>query len=235
MGQQKKPGLKRARIGCVTCKARRVKCDEGKPACARCIRFEVECEGYSNKVGNKKREKNVPVATYHRPLVRSLYPRQSTQSTIPDEGVATTATTMLVTTSRSKAVGGDINARLGALNRTESSNSRGVHGRSARHSPTSILGAGRVDPFRSRSVQTGPYDNELLDHCGFISSSIKNQALGHCLTGAILTVIYRQALKSYGPGLVYIVMMGHQVRSTHYGSKSATEVPLFYRLCSLEE
>ncbi|KAF4332878.1 C6 zinc finger [Fusarium beomiforme] len=36
----------KVRSGCLTCKKRRVKCDEGKPACARCIRGDFVCDGY---------------------------------------------------------------------------------------------------------------------------------------------------------------------------------------------
>lgn len=36
--------------GCVTCKTRRVKCDEGKPHCWRCQRLGIECGGYKTKV-----------------------------------------------------------------------------------------------------------------------------------------------------------------------------------------
>ncbi|KAH8783640.1 hypothetical protein BGZ57DRAFT_735625, partial [Hyaloscypha finlandica] len=36
----------KVRTGCLTCKIRRVKCDEGKPACKRCIRFRTTCDGY---------------------------------------------------------------------------------------------------------------------------------------------------------------------------------------------
>ncbi|KAF7552225.1 hypothetical protein G7Z17_g4453 [Cylindrodendrum hubeiense] len=39
-------GLK-SRCGCLTCKARRVKCDEGLPTCARCERANLPCEGYA--------------------------------------------------------------------------------------------------------------------------------------------------------------------------------------------
>lgn len=35
--------------GCNTCKRRKVKCDEGKPGCQRCIRFGRECEGYGQR------------------------------------------------------------------------------------------------------------------------------------------------------------------------------------------
>ncbi|KAK0109470.1 hypothetical protein ONS95_002162 [Cadophora gregata] len=36
----------KVRSGCVTCKVRRVKCDEQRPFCKRCIRFGIQCGGY---------------------------------------------------------------------------------------------------------------------------------------------------------------------------------------------
>lgn len=40
---------RRTRTGCLTCRARRVKCDERKPACHRCTIANVECAGYAPK------------------------------------------------------------------------------------------------------------------------------------------------------------------------------------------
>lgn len=40
-------GSKKTRTGCVTCKIRRVKCDEAKPTCARCTSTGRVCDGYS--------------------------------------------------------------------------------------------------------------------------------------------------------------------------------------------
>lgn len=33
-------------LGCVTCKAKRLKCDETKPACQQCHKRNVDCGGY---------------------------------------------------------------------------------------------------------------------------------------------------------------------------------------------
>ncbi|KAK6376138.1 hypothetical protein LTS17_007389 [Exophiala oligosperma] len=33
--------------GCLTCKRRRIKCDEGKPSCQRCLKSNIECGGYA--------------------------------------------------------------------------------------------------------------------------------------------------------------------------------------------
>ncbi|KAL5049326.1 hypothetical protein BDW71DRAFT_204591 [Aspergillus fruticulosus] len=38
--------MPKVRTGCLTCKQRRVKCDEGKPACRNCERTGRRCEGY---------------------------------------------------------------------------------------------------------------------------------------------------------------------------------------------
>ncbi|TDZ14098.1 Aspercryptin biosynthesis cluster-specific transcription regulator atnN [Colletotrichum orbiculare MAFF 240422] len=39
-------GSKKVRTGCVTCKIRKVKCDETKPACVRCTKTGRKCDGY---------------------------------------------------------------------------------------------------------------------------------------------------------------------------------------------
>ena len=36
-------------VGCLTCKKRRVKCDETKPFCLRCQHVHATCEGYQGK------------------------------------------------------------------------------------------------------------------------------------------------------------------------------------------
>ncbi|KAI1436439.1 hypothetical protein GGR50DRAFT_651306 [Xylaria sp. CBS 124048] len=40
------PRKGKVKTGCRTCKARRVKCDEGRPACSRCVSTGRACEGY---------------------------------------------------------------------------------------------------------------------------------------------------------------------------------------------
>lgn len=40
---------RRTRTGCLTCRTRRIKCDERKPACERCEVANVECAGYAEK------------------------------------------------------------------------------------------------------------------------------------------------------------------------------------------
>ncbi|KAI0108579.1 hypothetical protein GGR51DRAFT_558890 [Nemania sp. FL0031] len=38
----------KARTGCLTCKKRRVKCDEARPTCARCVKAGHRCAGYQS-------------------------------------------------------------------------------------------------------------------------------------------------------------------------------------------
>ncbi|KAK4541983.1 hypothetical protein LTR36_007183 [Oleoguttula mirabilis] len=44
-------GSRKSRAGCVTCKIRRVKCDEKHPACHRCTSTGRKCDGYGEQPG----------------------------------------------------------------------------------------------------------------------------------------------------------------------------------------
>ncbi|KAL5341680.1 fungal-specific transcription factor domain-containing protein [Aspergillus crustosus] len=44
------PKKAKSRDGCVTCKAKRRKCDEEKPACSQCFRRRIPCGGYSKEL-----------------------------------------------------------------------------------------------------------------------------------------------------------------------------------------
>ncbi|KAK5943451.1 hypothetical protein PMZ80_004458 [Knufia obscura] len=41
-------GSKKSKTGCLTCKARKVKCDEAKPVCRRCVAADRVCQGYDD-------------------------------------------------------------------------------------------------------------------------------------------------------------------------------------------
>ncbi|KAM5347381.1 hypothetical protein ACJ41O_010386 [Fusarium nematophilum] len=45
--KRRRTGRPKSRSGCLTCKSRRVKCDERLPTCARCEKAKVVCEGYA--------------------------------------------------------------------------------------------------------------------------------------------------------------------------------------------
>ncbi|KAI0844246.1 hypothetical protein F5Y00DRAFT_274396 [Daldinia vernicosa] len=58
-------GSTKVRTGCSTCKIRKVKCDEGKPHCQRCISTGRKCDGYVQATTSSD-------LTWHRP--RHLFP-----------------------------------------------------------------------------------------------------------------------------------------------------------------
>ncbi|KAH6718589.1 hypothetical protein BKA61DRAFT_652331 [Leptodontidium sp. MPI-SDFR-AT-0119] len=64
-------GTKRSRAGCLTCKLRKVKCDEQKPDCSRCTIFGIKCDGY---------EQPKPRATIPMHIMR---PQASTSKLLP--------------------------------------------------------------------------------------------------------------------------------------------------------
>ncbi|KAF8856196.1 hypothetical protein BDZ45DRAFT_594523 [Acephala macrosclerotiorum] len=55
--------------GCITCKIRRVKCDETKPHCLRCHKFKISCDGYDLPSSNNTR---------HPSKLRPLVPQRKT-------------------------------------------------------------------------------------------------------------------------------------------------------------
>ncbi|UKZ72902.1 hypothetical protein TrVFT333_000539 [Trichoderma virens FT-333] len=67
---------RRTRTGCLTCRARRVKCDERKPACNRCTIANVECAGYAPK-------RHIEVRMSH----RASQSQQSSPADVVDDDV----------------------------------------------------------------------------------------------------------------------------------------------------
>ncbi|KUJ07632.1 uncharacterized protein LY89DRAFT_742860 [Mollisia scopiformis] len=66
---------KRSRTGCLTCKFRKVKCDEKKPECDRCITFGIGCDGYE-KPKHKFKSSTQPLLPSH-PTHYKLLPAPS--------------------------------------------------------------------------------------------------------------------------------------------------------------
>ncbi|PMD34625.1 hypothetical protein L207DRAFT_638157 [Hyaloscypha variabilis F] len=48
--ERKRVSHPKTKTGCMTCKFRRLKCDETKPECLRCIKFEGRCDGYPTAI-----------------------------------------------------------------------------------------------------------------------------------------------------------------------------------------
>ncbi|KAL2127921.1 hypothetical protein VTI74DRAFT_9984 [Chaetomium olivicolor] len=58
-------GSKKVRTGCITCKIRKVKCDEAKPFCMRCTKTGRRCDGYldTKTMGQRRRRSAGPLVT----------------------------------------------------------------------------------------------------------------------------------------------------------------------------
>jgi hypothetical protein len=80
--------ITRSRTGCAVCKSKRLKCDESKPACSRCVRLGIPCPGYQKplrwKGGSKSPPKDPPETPADATVddVASLPPQQSQPSPI---------------------------------------------------------------------------------------------------------------------------------------------------------
>ncbi|KAF2091582.1 hypothetical protein K490DRAFT_32436 [Saccharata proteae CBS 121410] len=62
-GPPKNPKLrKRTKTGCLTCRKRRIKCDEARPICRNCTKSKRHCEGYNQRVIFKSPLRNWPAA-----------------------------------------------------------------------------------------------------------------------------------------------------------------------------
>ncbi|KAK9237161.1 hypothetical protein V1525DRAFT_174127 [Lipomyces kononenkoae] len=49
LGHRRRASVSRSRTGCWTCRLRRKKCSEEKPACAPCQRLNLSCDGYGDR------------------------------------------------------------------------------------------------------------------------------------------------------------------------------------------
>ncbi|OAA69730.1 C6 zinc finger domain protein [Cordyceps fumosorosea ARSEF 2679] len=67
-GQRAKRWAAKTRTGCLTCRERRVKCDEQKPFCKSCLDFGKECKGYQLSKDMMLVEFSIPGAPDHESL-----------------------------------------------------------------------------------------------------------------------------------------------------------------------
>ncbi|KAI0439377.1 hypothetical protein F4803DRAFT_564580 [Xylaria telfairii] len=86
----------KARTGCVTCKRRKVKCDEAKPNCARCTKSGHRCAGYEDwgaaadpqarSSSSSKHTPDKPTATHHHHLLLRPKPKPKEPAAAPGAG-----------------------------------------------------------------------------------------------------------------------------------------------------
>ncbi|KAK0112525.1 hypothetical protein ONS96_001761 [Cadophora gregata f. sp. sojae] len=58
---KKRKSKPKVRTGCLTCKSRRVKCDEAKPHCTRCLKAGLTCDGYKQPAKSITRVRQKPI------------------------------------------------------------------------------------------------------------------------------------------------------------------------------
>ncbi|KAJ9480767.1 hypothetical protein VN97_g12763 [Penicillium thymicola] len=83
--------------GCVTCKQRRVKCDETKPECQACHRLKLRCGGYGNKYALKFKDQNhkfynEDVGSRSRGMMKFARPGRSSESDVQHRNISTALT-----------------------------------------------------------------------------------------------------------------------------------------------
>lgn len=85
-------GKRRGKTGCLTCRTRRIKCDERKPGCERCENANFECAGYAEKRGLEFRKpsqisRTVEVNIHSASPVSTALHRECVQPNIRDDGL----------------------------------------------------------------------------------------------------------------------------------------------------
>ncbi|KAI1386255.1 uncharacterized protein F4822DRAFT_310470 [Hypoxylon trugodes] len=77
----KKPAVrKRTKTGCLTCRKRRIKCDEGRPTCNNCLKSKRVCEGYNQRVIFKS-----PIGFPNSPFGPLPFPAPSPQALVREQ------------------------------------------------------------------------------------------------------------------------------------------------------
>ncbi|RHZ50734.1 Zn(II)2Cys6 transcription factor [Aspergillus thermomutatus] len=65
---RKRNVVSRGRTGCLTCRRRRLKCDETKPGCNNCRRINLPCEGYAQRITFKDQTNLIVARATGRPV-----------------------------------------------------------------------------------------------------------------------------------------------------------------------
>ncbi|KAI1073760.1 hypothetical protein F5B20DRAFT_565982 [Whalleya microplaca] len=67
--KRKRASKPKARTGCLTCRIRRVKCDESKPSCTRCVSTGRTCDGYGAPQPRRRRHPSSPSTDLRTPRI----------------------------------------------------------------------------------------------------------------------------------------------------------------------
>ncbi|KAF7196490.1 putative transcriptional regulatory protein C15D4.02 [Pseudocercospora fuligena] len=73
-GRHKKEIKRRTKTGCLTCRKRRIKCDEGQPTCRNCFKSKRECLGYDPIFKSQSSPANIQPAPTGNPASSASHP-----------------------------------------------------------------------------------------------------------------------------------------------------------------
>ncbi|KAF8578699.1 hypothetical protein K439DRAFT_1361525, partial [Ramaria rubella] len=82
---RKRPKYTRSKTGCLTCRVKKIKCDETKPTCTRCAHGQRECTWPENVPSRKK-----PAAKKQSDQSEDRTPTRSPESASPSSSSAPT-------------------------------------------------------------------------------------------------------------------------------------------------
>ncbi|EPQ57381.1 hypothetical protein GLOTRDRAFT_115334 [Gloeophyllum trabeum ATCC 11539] len=149
--QRKRPKYTRSKTGCLTCRAKKIKCDETKPNCMRCTHGQRECTWPEGLPTRKKA-----------PPKKQQTPTDTRPSTAESSGVSESSTPPTRNITPPKQESGPLELSLPPLASTR------------RHSePYLTLPASGLIPSRRQSIPT----LQATTHHGYPAHSLHSHAL----------------------------------------------------------
>ncbi|KAK3991025.1 transcriptional regulatory protein moc3 [Cladorrhinum sp. PSN332] len=87
-GRHKKEIKRRTKTGCLTCRKRRIKCDEGHPTCNNCKKSKRECLGYDPIFKQQQGPAAIQPAPSSQPSTPATIPSSTTTPTVPSSSAS---------------------------------------------------------------------------------------------------------------------------------------------------
>lgn len=84
-GNRKRPKYTRSKTGCLTCRTKKIKCDETKPICTKCVHGQRECTWPKDVQVNPSATSSAPSS---RPSTTAGTPQRSPSRTAPSSGLS---------------------------------------------------------------------------------------------------------------------------------------------------
>lgn len=156
--QKKRPRYTRSKAGCLTCRAKKIKCDEVKPICTRCEHAQRECtwptETQRKKIPRRVRSSASPPSLPAVAIETGVYTQHSFPPSIPTGRAASTSSTSSASDDTGGTFAGSYDDGIASLSGSESGDD---HNR--------VSGSGYLEqsyPSTSQSNLIGAYSNLSL-------------------------------------------------------------------------